>query len=182
MADETLLDSLREELAQASDLRLGLMGDDDALVAPIPELAAPIVEPTHLAGDVAVDESHEVAQLFRALGHDEHVVVIREEGEGAEVDLGAPLGPSQNAKDGPIHFVGRSEQIAPLKGTSRDLDQAVFDQPSEFSQRCWLPLAPEDEKETDHLALASRAKIPVFRASIRDEEGGSSPSVPLLPG
>ena len=135
MADETLLDPLGEEVAQASNLRCGLIGDEDVLVAPIPELAAPIVETAHLAGDVAVDESHELAQLFRALGHDEPVVVIREEGEGAEVELGASLGAAQNPEDGAIHLVGWSEQITPLKGTSRDLDQAVFDQSSEFSQR-----------------------------------------------
>ena len=116
------------------------------LVAPIPELAAPIVETAHLASDVAVDESHEFAQLLRTLGHNEHVVVIREEGEGAEVDLGASLGPSNNPEDGPIHFVGRSEQIAPLKGTSRDLDQAILDQSSEFSQRCLRPLEDQGRK------------------------------------
>ena len=104
MADQTLLDPLGEEVAQAPELGFRLIGDDDVLVTAIPQFAPPAVKTAYLASDVAVDEPHELAQLLGALGHDEHVVVIREKREAADVDLGTPLAATENPENRPIHL------------------------------------------------------------------------------
>ena len=102
MANETLLDALGEEVPKTTDLGFGLVGDEDVLVAAIPQRAPPAMKTSHLACDVAVDEAHELAQLTGALGHDEHVEVIREVVQAADTDLGAPLAAAENPENGLI--------------------------------------------------------------------------------
>jgi quercetin dioxygenase-like cupin family protein len=60
--DQALLTAVQEDVAEWGDSG-GLVGDDDASIAPRPEPMLPLVKAADLAGDVAVDEGHEGGEL-----------------------------------------------------------------------------------------------------------------------
>ncbi len=77
--DEIFLDAVREAVAEALFQGLRLVGDRDRVVAVGPELLVPFVdEHESLVGDVAVDELHEVGELFVILRGQDQVPMVRE--------------------------------------------------------------------------------------------------------
>ena len=109
-------------MAEPGDLSLGLVGYGDRAVALRPEFLAPAVEPPELAGDVGVDELHEVLQLELGLWPHEHVVVIREENDSIDLHSGHPLCSADRSPDRHVDDRRGLEQETTVERSSHQLN------------------------------------------------------------
>ena len=86
-SDETFLDALRKDVRKPGHLGLFLVGDDDRLEAPAPELLAPAREAAGLPGEILVEVVHELGELLGVGDGQEKVVVVGEESRGVDRNL-----------------------------------------------------------------------------------------------
>ena len=76
MGNEAFLESLGDEVAEPSDLGLGLVGDgrDGAVVGE--DAPGPVAERLDFLGDLGLGETEKVGDLFGGIGSDEQMAVV----------------------------------------------------------------------------------------------------------
>lgn len=122
-SDEAFLDTMAQEVAQAGDLGRLFLADDDGLVAASPNLVSPTPGASHFLGDLGIDESHEACELPGVVDAKEQVIVVREDGGGANVDAITSLGTCERADNGVVQCSAGLQQKTAVNRPARDFDE-----------------------------------------------------------
>ena len=122
-SDEPFLDTLRQDVRKPGYLGLFLVGDDDRLEAPAPELLPPAREAAGLPGEIRVEVVHELGELLGVGDGDEKVVVIGQKDGRVNRKACQPRGAGEDAPDDVIQARRRAQEQAALDGPTGDLDK-----------------------------------------------------------
>ena len=121
---QVLLDSVRQNVGEALDLRSLFLGDDGHVVAALEDVALPAGQAVDLAGELGLDVAHEAGDLLGVLNHSEDVEVRRERGDGTEGKVVVSLASSEDAEDEVVERRARAEEEASLDGAAGDEDES----------------------------------------------------------
>jgi hypothetical protein len=96
---QVLLDSVRQDVREALDLRSLFLGDDGHVVAALEDVSLPAGQAVDLAGELGLDVAHEAGDLLGVLDYGEDVEVRRQRGDGTEGEVVVSLTSSEDAED-----------------------------------------------------------------------------------
>ena len=125
LLDQSLLDTLRGDIAEDRHLLLLLVADDDRGVAPGEHRPLPVGEPVDLLGEVAVEVLHEAGQQARVVDVQQQMQVVRKYGDLADPDRMESLRLTEDADDGLVELRAGAEEIPPLHRPAGDMDQGL---------------------------------------------------------
>ena len=97
--NKEFFNTVAEQVLQPIPLGLGLAADHDRGEAPRPDLVAPTDQACDLAGEVRVEVTHEVRELFRVADAEQAMVMIRQDDDGRDAHVVDPLGTAEDAED-----------------------------------------------------------------------------------
>jgi hypothetical protein len=97
--DKEFLDSMSEQVLETAPLGLGLGADDDRCEAPRPDFVAPTGQAGNLAGEIGIEVTHKVCELFRVADAEQAMVMIRQDDDGHNAHVVDPLGTAEDADD-----------------------------------------------------------------------------------
>jgi hypothetical protein len=122
--NQALLHALREEVAQALDLRT-LTEDGNVGVAAGPHLVRPTHEATDLAGEVARQVRHEAREVTSVSGRHEQVEVVGEEEKAMDRHFEALGGPAEDTDDDSAKLGRGPKEETTLDSALGDLDDGA---------------------------------------------------------
>ncbi len=125
--DEVFFDGVGDQVSETLDEGLGLGRDRYVTVATAPHGAGPGVhEPVGLAGEIAVDEFHEVGELLGVVGGQDQVVVRSECDRGVNLERILLLSAGQDSGEGAGEAGGGGQEIEAADGAGGDFDAPAW--------------------------------------------------------